>query len=90
MGHLASKQFNPSMLSAGQNPSQAQLLLAGGPQTNFMHKKQSEEVHLLKQVVQRLCTKLKDYQKQFNSNKSLLAGEQAQIDHIVNGALAAG
>ena len=55
-----------------------------------MHKKQSEEVRLLKQVVQRLCTKLKDYQKQFNSNKSLLAGEQAQIDHIVNGALAAG
>ena len=53
---------------------QAQLLV-GGPQTNFMHKKQTEEVRLLKQVVQRLCTKLKDYQKQFNSNKSLLASE---------------
>jgi len=37
MGHLASKQFNPSMLSAGQNPSQAHLLITtaaaagGGP-----------------------------------------------------------
>ena len=54
-----------------------------------MLKKQNDEVRLLKQVVQRLCVKLKDYQKQFNSNKSLLATEQAQVDSIVNRPLLA-
>lgn len=41
-------------------------------------------MRLLKQVIQRLCGKLKDYQKQFGSNKSLLAAEQAQVDQILN------
>lgn len=35
-------------------------------------------------MIASLCEKLKDYQKQFISNKSALADEQAQIDAIVN------
>lgn len=55
-----------------------------------MQKKQQDEVRLLKQVIQRLCSKLKDYQKQFNSNKALLATEQAQVEQIVNSPLVDG
>ena len=49
-----------------------------------MVKKQNDEVRLLKQVVAKLCDKLKDYQKQLSSNKSLLAQEQASVESIVN------
>ena len=55
---------------------------------NFMVQKQAEETKLLKQVIQSLCTKLGEYQKQFiSNNKSLLASEQAHVDSIVNKAL---
>ena len=53
-------------------------------QTNYMVKKQNEEVRQLKQVISKLCNKLKDYQKEFISNKSILATEQASLDQIVN------
>ena len=53
-------------------------------QTNYMVKKKNEEVRQLKQVISKLCNKLKDYQKEFISNKSILATEQASLDQIVN------
>ena len=59
-------------------------MLGTGAQSNFMLKKQNAENKQLKTVISRLCDKLKDYQKQFISNKSSLAEEQAQIDAIVN------
>ena len=80
LGHMASKPFTARELSAdGRVGSQAQFIPMG-PQTNFMLKKQNEESKLLKQVISRLCEKLKDYQKQFSSNKSMLAAEQEQVD----------
>ena len=59
-------------------------MLGTGAQSNFMLKKQNAENKQLKTVISRLCDKLKDYQKQFISNKSSLAEEQAQIDAIGN------
>ena len=35
-------------------------------------------------MVHKLCGKLKEYQTQFISNKSMLATEQASVDQIVN------
>jgi len=45
-------------------------------QPSFIAKQQQDEVRLLKHVVTALCEKLKDYQKEFKSNKTFLAKEQ--------------
>ena len=73
MGHHASK-FHTGNLSS---PSKHPMMLGTGAQGNFMLKKQNAENRQLKSVIASLCEKLKDYQKQFISNKSALAEEQA-------------
>ena len=68
--------MNQPTVRGYNEPSQFAGKLLNPNQSSYISKQQHEEVHLLKNVITKLCEKLKDYQKEFKSNKPFLAKEQ--------------